>query len=108
MYLGELSDIAAVQESMPGYYAVSPMPVSYKWIDYVAFHSRLYIQPSDDSNKNEAALSYLSYLFSNTVQTEMYITNDGEAPMEKNALTAFAKEKYPTLRWLVGELGLED
>lgn len=108
MYLGELSDIAAVQESMPGYYAVSPMPVSYKWIDYVAFHSRLYIQPSDDSNKNEAALSYLSYLFSNTVQTEMYITNDGEAPMEKNALIAFAKEKYPTLRWLVGELGLED
>ena len=108
MYLGELSDIAAVQESMPGYYAVSPMPVSYKWIDYVAFHSRLYIQPSDDSNKNEAALSYLSYLFSNTVQTEMYITNDGEVPMEKNALIAFAKEKYPTLRWLVGELGLED
>lgn len=108
MYLGELSDIAAVQESMPGYYAVSPMPVSYKWIDYVAFHSRLYIQPSDDSNKNEAALSYLSYLFSNTVQTEMYITNDGEVPMEKNALIAFAKEKYPTLRWLVGELGLEN
>lgn len=108
MYLGELSDIAAVQESMPGYYAVSPMPVSYKWIDYITFNSRLYIQPSDDSNKNEAALSYLSYLFSNTVQTEMYITNDGEVPMEKNALIAFAKEKYPTLRWLVGELGLEE
>lgn len=108
MYLGELSDIAVVQESLPGYYAVSPMPVSYKWIDYVTFHSRLYIQPSDNSNKNEAALSYLSYLFSSTVQTEMYITNDGEVPMEKSTLIAFAKEKYPTLRWLVGELGLED
>ena len=108
MYLGSLSDISAVQENLPGYYAVSPMPVSYDWHNYITFCDLMYVLPGDDSNKDEAALSYISYLFSNTVQTEMYITNDGAAPMEKTALLAFAREKYPTLRWLVGELGLED
>ena len=108
MYLGSLSDISAVQENLPGYYAVSPMPVSYDWHNYITFCDLMYVLPGDDSNKDEAALSYISYLFSNTVQTEMYITNDGAAPMEKTALLAFAREKYPTLRWLVGELGLEE
>lgn len=108
MYLGSLSDISAVQENLPGYYAVSPMPVSYDWHNYITFCDLMYVLPGDDSNKDETALSYISYLFSNTVQTEMYITNDGAAPMEKTALLAFAREKYPTLRWLVGELGLEE
>lgn len=107
MYLGTVSDISTIQAHLPGYYATSPIPVSFDWHEYITFDKLIYVVPSGDANKDEAAISYLSYLFSNTVQTEMYITNNGAAPMEKAALVTFAKEKYPALNWLVQQSGLE-
>ena len=101
MYLGTVSDISTIQAHLPGYYATSPIPVSFDWHEHITFDKLIYVVPSGDANKDEAAISYLSYLFSNTVQTEMYITNNGAAPMEKAALVSFAKEKYPALKWLV-------
>lgn len=103
MYLGPLDDIAIIQSKLPGYYAASPMPVSLDWHKHITFDGKIYVVSNEDANVNKAAMSYLSYLFSNTVQTEMYITNNGAAPMEKNALNAFANEKYPALKWLVQE-----
>ena len=100
MYVGMLSDIPYVQEYLPGYYAVGPLPAECSFMDKLSYDRIAYINNADE-NTVDAAMCYLSYYFSKDIQTEMYITNEGVLPMEKNALTAFISEKYPSASWLM-------
>lgn len=100
MYAGMLSDIAYVQEHLPGYYAVGPLPAECGFMDYITYDCIAYVRADTDENTTDAAMCYLSYYLSEDIQTEMYITNEGVLPMEKNALMTFLNEKYPSAGWV--------
>ena len=100
MYVGMLSDISYVQDCLPGYYAVGPLPAECSFMDNISYDCIAYINGANE-NIVDAAMCYLSYYFSEDIQTEMYITNEGVLPMEKTVLTAFTSEKYPSVNWLM-------
>lgn len=100
MYVGMLSDISYVQDCLPGYYAAGPLPAECSFMENISYDCIAYINGADE-NTVDAAMCYLSYYFSEDIQTEMYITNESVLPMEKTVLTAFTSEKYPSVSWLM-------
>lgn len=101
MYAGMLSDIPYVQEHLPGYYAVGPLPAACDFMKHISYDCIAYIRDNTDENAVNAAMYYLSYYFSTDIQTEMYITNSSVLPMEEGALSAYVNEKYPSAGWLM-------
>ena len=69
-------------------------------MDYITYDCIAYVRADTDENTTDAAMCYLSYYLSEDIQTEMYITNEGVLPMEKNALMTFLNEKYPSAGWV--------
>lgn len=101
MYIGMLSDIPYVQEHLPGYYAVGPLPSECNFMEHISYDCIAYIPENEDENILDASMCYLSYYLSEDIQTEMYITNTSVLPMEKAVLSAYINEKYPGTGWLM-------
>lgn len=101
MYIGMLSDIPYVQEHLPGYYAVGPLPSECSFMEHISYDCIAYIPENENENILDASMCYLSYYLSEDIQTEMYITNTSVLPMEKAVLSAYINEKYPGTGWLM-------
>lgn len=101
MYIGMLSDIPYVQEHLPGYYAVGPLPSECSFMEHISYDCIAYIPENKNENILDASMCYLSYYLSEDIQTEMYITNTSVLPMEKAVLSAYINEKYPGTGWLM-------
>lgn len=101
MYIGMLSDIPFVQEHLPGYYAVGPLPSECNFMEHISYDCIAYIPENENENILDASMCYLSYYLSEDIQTEMYITNTSVLPMEKVVLSAYINEKYPGTGWLM-------
>ena len=101
MYIGMLSDIPHVQEHLPGYYAVGPLPSECNFMEHISYDCIAYIPENENENILDASMCYLSYYLSEDIQTEMYITNTSVLPMEKAVLSAYINEKYPGTGWLM-------
>lgn len=100
MFIGMLSNIDEIQQNLPGYYSVGPLPADYNALDWIDYYAVSYIRQSDDENIANAAMAYLSYYFSEDIQTELFITNANALPMEKTTFGKFINTKYPSLSWL--------
>lgn len=101
MYIGMLSDIPFVQEHLPGYYAVGPLPSECDFMEHISYDCIAYIPENENENILDASMCYLSYYLSEDIQTEMYITNTSVLPMEKAVLSTYINEKYPGTGWLM-------
>ena len=101
MYIGMLSDIPFVQEHLPGYYAVGPLPSECNFMEHISYDCIAYIPENENENILDGSMCYLSYYLSEDIQTEMYITNTSVLPMEKVVLSAYINEKYPGTGWLM-------
>jgi len=99
MYIGDESDLRAVREGLPGFYAVGPMPLQ-DGAYPVDLCNCWYVRDVGTKNEQQAAMLYLGYLLSDRVQSQLYIAHQDCLPLRREILERFCSEKYPELNWI--------
>ena len=107
MYVGTLKDLPYIQEKLPGYYKVGPVPTSEYGGFYPVFLKDFW-QITDnntkaaENSKIETAMYLISYLLNDMYQEDMYVSNNSYAPLNKETLkNSYINGKYPDLYWII-------